>query len=107
MEDIADQIRVLHGQMLDRHHDLAFRVEQLAQRLAEQDDAIIHRLTEIHQRQLSKRETARLLLTAIAEAANIQPARQIAQRPIEDEPFDAPRFFRPHPAAEEVDRIVN
>jgi cell division septum initiation protein DivIVA len=107
MDDIADQIRVLHGQMLDKHHDLAFRVEQLAQRLAEQDDAINQRLAEIHQQQLSRRETARLLLTAIAETANIQPARQIHTHRIEDEPFDAPRMFRPHPAAEEVDRIVN
>lgn len=104
-DDIADQIRLLHGRMLDKHPEVDFRIEQLAARMAEHDDAVERRLIEIHQRQLSKRETARLLLTAIAEAANIQTA--LPPRPIEDEPFHAPRYLHRHPAAEEVDRIVN
>ncbi len=105
-DDITDQIRRLHGQMIDKHNDLLFRVEQLAARVAHDDDAINQRLAEIHQQQLSRRETARLLLTAIAETANIQPVQRIPQRPIEDEPFDAPQFLAPHPAAQEIDRVL-
>lgn len=105
MTDITEAIRLLNAQMMEQHQNVLFRVEQLAARLAQDDDALVQRLAEIHESQRSKRETARLLLLAIAETANIQPARQIQTRRIEDEHFEAPRFM--HPAAEEVDRVFN
>lgn len=109
MTDIIEELRDLNLRMIEKHQEEVFRVDQAAVRVAQHGANRNRTLAAIRDQQRHDLVETHRLLREIAADAGLplsQPAQHHALPPVEDDPFEAPRCIKQHPAYDALDDVV-
>lgn len=108
MTTLSKLLDALKARSADEHGNEFSRVVEISARIAQQDEQVIRELQHALDSHEHRRAVIHRLAITLANRVGAlpPPAQDVSVPSIESEPFDAPQFLAPHPAAQEVDRVL-